>query len=111
MICRIDLDIVSISTGAIMPGYAQMMKKKGVMTKKGKKETPAQNLERELLTDHGVQSPGVPQDPAAVTTGAAATSVAHPEAHAAKKRKLILWTGQASPSPASEGLETVHPNP
>jgi hypothetical protein len=29
-----------------MSGYAQMMKKKGAMTKKGK-ETPAQNLERE----------------------------------------------------------------
>jgi hypothetical protein len=41
-----------------MSGYAQMMKKKGAMTKKGKKKTPAQNLARELLTDHGVQSPG-----------------------------------------------------
>jgi hypothetical protein len=32
-----------------MSRYAQMMKKKGAMTKKGKKETPAQNLESELL--------------------------------------------------------------
>jgi hypothetical protein len=36
-----------------MLGYAQLMKKKGAMTKKGKKETPAQNLEHELLTNHG----------------------------------------------------------
>jgi hypothetical protein len=30
-----------------MSRYAQMMKKTGAMTKKGKKETPAQNLAHE----------------------------------------------------------------
>jgi hypothetical protein len=60
MLCHIDHDVDSVSAGAIMSRYAKMMKKKGAMTKKGKKETPAHNLERELLTDNGFQSPGIP---------------------------------------------------
>jgi hypothetical protein len=70
-----------------MFGYTQLMKKMGAMTKKGKKETPAQNLVRELLTDHRVQSPGASQGPAAVTADVAVTS---PEIQVAKKRKVIL---------------------
>jgi hypothetical protein len=70
-----------------MSGYAQLMKKTGAMTKKGKKETPVQNLVRELLTDHGVQSPGVSQGPAVVAAHVAATS---PPIQAAKKRKIVL---------------------
>ena len=70
-----------------MSGYTHIMKKKGAMTKKGKKETPAQNLVRGLLPDHGGQSQGDVQGPAATTTYVAATS---PEIQAAKKRKLIL---------------------
>jgi anti-sigma-K factor RskA len=89
-----------------MSTYAQMMKKKGPMAKKEKKETPTQNLEHELLTDHGTQSLGAPQKTA---TGAA--SVAPLEAQAAKKRKLVLWARQASPAPTSQGLETIHPGP
>jgi flagellar basal body-associated protein FliL len=54
-------------SAAIMLGYAHLMKKTGGMTKKGKKETPAQNLVRELTTDHGVQSPGASQGPVAAT--------------------------------------------
>jgi hypothetical protein len=111
VICRIDLDIVSISAGSIMSIYAQMMKKKGAMTKKGNKEAHLQNLELELLTDHGVQYPRVPQGLATVTAGAAATSGAHPDTQVIKKRKLVLQTRQASPAPASQGLETVHPTP
>jgi hypothetical protein len=44
-----------------MSAYAQMMKKKGSIIKKPRKETLGQNLECELLTDHGVPSPGAPQ--------------------------------------------------
>jgi hypothetical protein len=42
-------------SAAIMSGYAQLMKKTGSMTKKGKKKgSPAQNLVREHSIDHGV---------------------------------------------------------
>jgi hypothetical protein len=91
-----------------MSGYAQLMKKTGAMTKKGKKETPAQNLVRELLTDHGVRCPGASHGPAAVTTDVAATS---PEVQAAKMRKIILRNRQKSPVAASQELETVQPAP
>jgi hypothetical protein len=50
--------MLALLLGDIMSGYAQLMKKTGGMTKKGKKESPAHNLVRELTTDHGVQSPG-----------------------------------------------------
>jgi hypothetical protein len=50
-----------IFAGTIMSAYAQMMQKKAAMTKKATKQTPAQNLEHELLTDLGVPSPGAPQ--------------------------------------------------
>jgi hypothetical protein len=52
----INHDFVFISVGAIMSAYAQMMKNKGAMSKKPRKETPAQNLERELLMDHEASS-------------------------------------------------------
>jgi hypothetical protein len=89
-----------------MSGYAQLMKKTSGMTKKGKKETPAQNLVRERLTDHGVQSPGTSQGPATVTADVAATS---PEVQVAKKRKLILRNCQKSPIPAFQELEIAQP--
>jgi hypothetical protein len=73
-----------------MSGYAQLMKM-GAMTKKGKKETSAQNLVRELLTDHGVQSPGASQVPAVVTADVAVTS---PEIQVAINRKVILRDSQ-----------------
>jgi hypothetical protein len=50
---------------AIISGYAKLMKKTGGMTKKGRKESPAQNLARELTTDHGVKSHGASQGPSA----------------------------------------------
>ena len=84
------------------------MKKTGAMTKKGKKENPAQNLVRELLTDHRVQSPGVSQGPTTITANVTATSL---EVQAAKKRKLILRIRQKSPVPASKELETIQPAP
>jgi hypothetical protein len=74
-----------------------MLKKKGAMTKKGKKETPAQSLECELLIDHGTQSPLVPS-----TATAGVTTATSPDAQAAKKRKLILRAHQASPAPTSQ---------
>jgi tellurite resistance protein len=89
-----------------MSGYAQLMKKTGGMTKKGKKETPAQNLVRELLTNHGVQSPGASQGPVAATADVVAAS---PEVQAAKKRKLILRNRQKSPAVAAPELEAVQP--
>jgi hypothetical protein len=86
-----------------MSGYAQLMKKTCDMTKKGKKETPAQNLVRELLTDHRVQSPGASQGPVA------ATADVWREVQATKKRKLILRNRQKSPVPASQELEASQP--
>jgi hypothetical protein len=44
-----------------MSAYTQMMKKNGAMSKKARKETPTQSLDRELLTDHGAPSPGAPK--------------------------------------------------
>ena len=108
MICRIDLDIVSISTGAIMPGYAQLMKKTGGMTKKGKKESPAQNLVWELTTDHGVQFPGVSQGPEVETVDVVAAS---PQVQAAKKRKLILRGGKKPSAAPPPILEAAQPAP
>ena len=78
------------------------MKKTGSMTKKGKKESPAQNLVRELTTDHEVQSLGVSQGPSATSANVGAMS---PEVQAAKKRKLILRTRQKSPVPAIQESE------
>jgi hypothetical protein len=57
-----------------MSGYAQLMKKTGGMTKKGKKESPAQNLARELTTDHEVQSLGASQGPSATAEDVVAAS-------------------------------------
>jgi hypothetical protein len=61
-----------------------------------------------LLTDHGVQSQGDVQGPAAATTDVAATS---PEVQAAKKRKLILRGRPKSPVTASPELEAIQPPP
>jgi hypothetical protein len=44
-----------------MSTYAQIMKKNGAMSKKARKETPTQSLDREILTDHGAPSPGAPK--------------------------------------------------
>jgi hypothetical protein len=85
-----------------MLGYAQLMKKTGGMTKKGKKESPAQNLVRELTTDHGVQSPGASQGPEVETADVMAASL---EVQAAKKRKLILRGGKKPPTAAPPVLE------
>jgi hypothetical protein len=99
----------SFFSAAIMTGYAQLMKKTGGMTKKGKKkESPAQNLVRELSVDHGVQPHGASSDPNATTEGVAAAS---PGVQTAKKRKLILRDGQRSLAPASHGMETTYAIP
>jgi hypothetical protein len=74
-----------------MSGYAQMMMKKGAMTKKGKKETPTHSLERELLIDHGSQSSGVPS-----TVAAGVLAVTSLDAQAVKKRKLVLRARQST---------------
>jgi hypothetical protein len=91
-------------SAAIMSGYAQLMKKIGGMTKKGKKESPAPNLARELTTDHGVQSLGASQGPLATAEDVA---VALPNVQAAKKRKLILRDHQRSWAPASQELGAI----
>jgi hypothetical protein len=91
-----------------MSGYAQLMKKIGGMTKKGNKESPAQNLVRELTTDHGVQSPGVSQGPEVETVDVMA---ALPEAQATKKRKLILQGGKKHSAAPPPVLEVAHPAP
>jgi hypothetical protein len=92
-------------SAAIMTGYAQLMKKTSGMTKKGKKrESPAQNLVRELSMDHGVQPHGVSSDPNAIAEDVATAS---PEVQAVKKRKLILRDRQKSPIPTSQELETT----
>jgi hypothetical protein len=84
-----------------MSDYAQLMKKTGGMTKKGKKETPAQNLVCELLTDHKVQSPGASQGLEVDSADAVAAS---PEAQATMKRKLVLRDHQkSSAAPPSLG--------
>ena len=81
------------------------MKKTGGMTKKGKKrESPAQNLVRELSIDHGVQPHDTSSNPDATAKGVAAAS---PGVQAAKKRKLILRDRQRSPIPASHELDTT----
>ena len=88
-----------------MTGYAQLMKKTGGMTKKEKKkESPAQNLVRELSIDHGVQSHGTSLDPNATAEDVATAS---PEVQAVKKRKLILRDRQKSPIPTSQEWETT----
>jgi hypothetical protein len=86
-----------------MTGYAQLMKKTDGMTKKGKKDSPSQNLARELTTDHGVQSLGASQGPSATAEGVVVVS---PTVQAAKKRILILWDRQKS-SAASQELGTI----
>jgi hypothetical protein len=91
-------------SAAIMSGYAQLMKKTDSMTKKGKKESHAQSLARELTTDHGVQSLGASQGPSATAEDVVATS---PNVQVAKKRKLILRNRQRSSAPASQELETI----
>jgi hypothetical protein len=91
-----------------MSGYAQLMKKTGCMSKKGKKESPAQNLVRELTIDHGVQSPGASQGPAATSVDVAAVL---PEVQAAKKKKLILYNHQKPPVPAVQELEAIQSAP
>jgi hypothetical protein len=89
-----------------MSGYAQLMKKAGGMTKKGKKkESPAQNLACELSMDHGIQAPGAPLGPNATAEDVVAAS---PEVQATKKRKLILRDRQKSPAQTSYGLQTTH---
>jgi hypothetical protein len=84
------------------------MKKTGGMTKKGKKESLAQNLVRELTTDHGVQSPGMSQGPEVETTDVVAGS---PEVHVAKKRKLILRGGKKPSTAPPPVLEAAQPAP
>jgi hypothetical protein len=96
------------SSAAIMSGYAQLMKKTGDMTKKGKKESPAQNLVCELTTDHRVQSPGASQCPSATSADVGAMS---PEVQAAKKRKLILRNRQKSHVPAVQESEAIQSAP
>ena len=89
-----------------MLGYAQLMKKTGGMTKKGKKESPAHNLVRELTTDHGVQSPGASQGPEVEAADVVAASL---EVQAAKKWKLILRGGKKPPTAAPPVLEATEP--
>jgi hypothetical protein len=88
----------------MISGYAQMMKKKGAMTKKPQKETPAENLERELLTDYEAHSPEVPQGPAAVA-GAAVTSLL--ETRAARKKKIVLRNRTSIPNPSTYISDSV----
>jgi hypothetical protein len=86
------------------------MKKTGGMTKKGKKESPAQNLVRELTTDHEVQSPGMSQGPEVETADVVEGS---PEVQAAKKRKLILRGGKkpsTAPHPFLEAAQLAPEN-
>jgi hypothetical protein len=73
-----------------------MMKKKGGMTKKRRKETPAENLARELLTDHGAQSPGTSQNPTADIVASP------PGTQAAWKKKIILRNQAATERPSLE---------
>jgi hypothetical protein len=107
-ITNILILLLFLLSAAIMSGYAQLMKKTGAMTKKGKKETPVQNLVRELLTDHRAQSPGASQGPAAMTADVAATS---PKVQVAKKRKVVLRNRQKSPVVALLELEAVQSAP
>jgi hypothetical protein len=87
-----------------MSAYAQMMKKKGSMTKKSSKETPDHNLECKLLTDHGVPSPGAPK------LVAIAADVSQPsEPQVARKKRVVLRNRAPSPTHSSQDPGALNP--
>jgi hypothetical protein len=82
-----------------------MKKKKGGMTKKPRKETPAENLARELLTDHGAQFPEVPRSPTIAIASIATAPL--PETQAARKKKIVLRNQASTTNPSLDVTDSV----